>query len=387
MTTTCRIPWKTFLGVIVLTVAAAAARAGEEEAVKWRYDYNAARREAQDKGLPLVLDFGTEHCFWCKRLDATTFQDPAVVRLMNGRFIPLKVDAEKESGLANYLRVQSYPTIVIAASDGKIYGTHEGYLDASRFHEHLKRALAAVTNPEWMTRDYREASKAIAGSDFARAIALLRSVIEDGKDRPVQVKARQLLKDLEQQAAERLARAKKLNKRGQTSEAMETLTELLRVFGGTKAAAEAGQLLASLGNGQELQEKQRVRQARALLAQAHKDYDSKQYLCCIDRCELLTASYGDLPESDEARRLKKKIQDNPDWMQSACESLSERLGGLYLSLAESWLKKGKPQEAVLCLEKVVKSFPSSRQAEIAQARLAQIQARPPLQQQANYEDP
>jgi thioredoxin-like negative regulator of GroEL len=385
MTTTRSSPWNSVLAVIMLAVLSPRSHA-EDAVVKWRHEYNAARREAQEKGLPLVLDFGTENCFWCKRLDTTTFQDPAVVRLLNERFIPLKIDADKETGLAQFLHVQSYPTIIIAASDGKIFGTQEGYMDAARFREHLKRALTAVTNPEWMTRDYREASRAIGGGDYSRAIALLRGVIEDGKDRPVQVKARQLLKDLEKQAAARLARARQLHDRGQTSEAIETITELLRVFSGTRAATDAGQMLASLGSGGEVLTKQRTRQARELLAQARKDYDSRQFLCCIDRCELLTGSYSDLAEGDEARRLKKKIQDNPAWMQTACESLSERLGTLYLALAESWLKKGKPQEAVLCLERVVKTFPSTRQAEIAQARLAQIQGKA-LQQQANYEDP
>jgi len=46
------------VGVIVLAVFHGAAGAQE---VQWRYDYNRARREAQEKGRPLLLDFGTEH--------------------------------------------------------------------------------------------------------------------------------------------------------------------------------------------------------------------------------------------------------------------------------------------------------------------------------------
>jgi thioredoxin-like negative regulator of GroEL len=358
----------------------AAAQEAVADEVKWRSDYNAARREAQEKGKPLVIDFGTEHCFWCKRLDATTFRDPAVVKTMNDGFIPLRVDAEKEATLANLLHIQSYPTIVIGAPDGKILMTREGYLEADRFLEQLQRVLAVVSNPEWMTRDYQEAVKAIAGSDYARAIALLRSVTEDGKERPVQVKSRQLLKDLEQQAAGRLARARQLSDKGQSSEAIDTLTELLRVFSGTQAAADAGQMLTALGTRQEVKARQRARRARELLAQAREDYRTQQYVCCMDRCEVLSASYGDLPEGEEARLLLREIKSNPDWIQNACENLSDRLGSLYLDLADSWLKKGQPRQAVLCLERVVKSFPSSRQAEIAQVRLAQIQGRQPTQQ-------
>jgi thioredoxin-like negative regulator of GroEL len=347
--------------------------------VHWRHDYNAARREAAEKNLPLVLDFGTENCFWCKKLDATTFRDPAVARLLSERFIPLKIDAEREATLARMLHIESYPTVVLAATDGKILGTVVGYQDATRFHETLQRALAGVSNPEWMVRDYDIAAKAIAGSDYARAVALLKSIGEDGKSRPVQVKARQLLQDLEQQAAGRLARARQLSDKGQSSEAVETLTEMLRVFAGTQAAAEAGQLLSSLASSTEIKTQQRSRRARELLAQAREDYRTQQYLCCIDRCEVLAASYGDLPEGAEAAQLAAEIKNNPAWMQNACDNLSDRLGGLYLSLAETWVKKGQPQEAMSCLERVVRSFPNSRQAEVAQARLFQLQGRPTQQ--------
>jgi tetratricopeptide (TPR) repeat protein len=354
--------------------------------VQWRTDYNAARREAQDKNRPLVVDFGTVDCFWCKRLDATTFRDPAIIRVMNERFIPLRIDADREPTLAQVLRIQSYPTVVIAGPDGKILITQEGYLEAGPFNDKLQRALAAITTPEGLTRDYQEAVKAIAASDYARAIALLRGLMEDGRDRPVQVKGKQLLQDLDQQAAGRLARAKKLQDQGQSTEAMDTLTELVRVFAGTQAAAEAGQLVTSVGGSPELKEQQRTRLARKLLAQAREDYRTQQYLCCMDRCELLVAGYGDLSEADEARTLISDIKSNPIWMQTACEGLTDRLGSLYIALAESWLKKGQPQQATQYLEKVIKLFPSTRNAEIAQVQLARLQGPQPTQQ-TNFKKP
>jgi thioredoxin-like negative regulator of GroEL len=375
-------PFALFLWDVPAATAQTAVPTGD---VQWRSDYNAARREAQDKNRPLIVDFGTENCYWCKRLEATTFRDPAILRLMNERFIPLHIDADKEVTLAQLLRIQNYPTIVIAAPDGKILVTREGYMEAAPFLEQLQRALAAVSNPEWMAKDYQEAVKAITGSDYSRAIALLRSVLEDGKDRPVQLKARQLLKDLEQQAASRLVAAKEANDKGQASQAVSLLTELVRLFNGTQAATEGGQLLTSLGNKPEIKGQPRTRRAQELLAQAKQDYSSGNYLCCMDRCEVLTSSYGDLPEGEEAKSLEADIKSNPVWMQTACESLSDRLGLLYLSLADTWLKKGQPQQAALCLERVVKAFPSSQHAEVAQRRLAQIQGR--QTQQTNFKKP
>src|SRR5438128_9025492 len=129
------------VGVILLAVLNGAARAEE---VQWRHDYNQARREAQEKSRPLLLDLGTENCSWCKKLDATTFRDPLVIRLLNEQFIPLKIDANRDAALADILRIQSFPTLVLAASDGKILGSIEGYVEAARLYDQLQRILASV---------------------------------------------------------------------------------------------------------------------------------------------------------------------------------------------------------------------------------------------------
>jgi thioredoxin-like negative regulator of GroEL len=324
-----------------------------------------------------MIDFGTEHCMWCQKLDAVVFHEPAIVGLINERFIPLRIDAEREARLAGDLHIESYPTVVLASAEGRILDVQVGFLDAPRFQEKLQRVLNSVSSPEWMTRDYEAASKAIASSDYARALALLRAIIEDGQQRPVQVKSRQLLQDLEQQAAGRMARAKQLVEKGQTTEAMETLTELVRVFAGTQAATEGGQLLTGLGTSHEAANQQRKRRARELLALAREDYRTQQYLGCLNRCDVLTGSFPDLPEGVEALQLAAEIKNNPDWMRQACDTLSDQLGMLYLSLADTWLKKGQPEQAAICLERIVQTLPGSRQAEAAQVRLAQIQGQPP----------
>jgi thioredoxin-related protein len=349
------------------------------EEVRWRHDYNAARREAQDKGRPLLLDIGTDNCYFCKKLDATTFREPALVRLLNEHFVPLKVDGDKDAPLTDVLRVQGYPTLVFAAPDGRILTTLEGYVEAPRLQEHLQRVLASVGSPEWMTRDYESATRAVAASDYARAVALLKSITEEGRERPVQVKAAQLLQDLEQQASARLARARELEDKGQASQAALHLAELVRVFPGTRAAAEGGRRLVTLEARPEVKAQVRSRRAGELLAQARADYQGQQYLCCLDRCEYLAANYADLPEGAEAIQLAAEIKSNPEWLRQACESLTERLGGLYLALAETCLKKGQTQQAVVHLERVVQAFPGTRQADVAQARLAQIQGRTPWQ--------
>lgn len=359
--------------LLLTTLTGSAARA---EDVQWRYDYNTARREATEKGMPLLLDFTTENCFWCVKLDTTTFRDPVISRTLNERFVPLKVDASANAALTEALRIHSFPTLVFAAPDGKIINMLEGYLDAPRFNDQLQRVVSTVNNPEWMVRDYNEAVKAVTASDYARALALLKGVVHDGQNRPIQAKAKQVIQNVEQQATVRLAHARQLEDKGQTNEAMEALTEVLKVYGGTQAASDAGQMLGTMAVKPEVKLQQRTRRARELLAQAQDEYKNKQYLCCLDRCEILASGYADLPEGMEATKLSDEIKNNPEWMRQACETLTDRLGVLYLSLADTWIKKGQPQQAALCLERVVQILPGTRQADLAQSRLAQLQGQP-----------
>ncbi len=369
--------FRTILSALVL---AACARSAQGQSVQWRTDYNAARREATEKGRPILLDFGTENCMWCKKLDLSTLRDPAVARLLNENFIALKVDADREATLTQVLRISQYPTLVLAAPDGKIIGVLEGYQEAGPLADQLQKVSAYYRTPDWMARDYQEAARAIVASEYGRAVTLLKGVTQDGKERPVQVKARQVLQDLEQQAAGRLVRAKALHDRGQSTEAAEALTDLLRNYGGTQAAADGGSLLTALAARPEMRDQQRRQRARELLAQARDDYRTQQYLGCLERCETLAAAYSDLPEGVEAQQLAAEVKDNPDNLTRACDSLNARMGAMYLTLAETWVKKGQPAQAQLCLEKVLQTAPGSRHAELAQVRLAQLQGTAATQQ-------
>ena len=49
---------------------------------------------------------------------------------------------------------------------------------------------------------------------------------------------------------------------------------------------------------------------------------------------------------------------------------------LLVTLAEGWMKKGQPQQAVLCLERAIKACPGTHHADLAQIRLSQIQGQP-----------
>ena len=341
----------------------------------WRTDYNAARKEAQEKGLPLMVVVGTDNCFYCRKLEGGPLKDPAIANLIAGGFVPLKLDATRAPELAKALKVQLYPTTVLAAPDGKIHAFIEGYIEADRLGEQLRRTATAVATADWAARDFNEASKALAGSDYPRAVSLLKGIAKDAGDKPVGVKAKQLLDDVEKVAAGRLAQAKQLEARGQTQEAMDALADAVKQYAGTRAAADAAERLAGLAEKPEETQKRRVRLARDLMAVARDDFRTGRLYDCIQKCEQISTGFAELPEAKDANALLADIKSNPERLAKACDQMNDRTAAMYMALAESWSKKNQNVEAAACLKKVMALCPNTRHADLAQAELTRLQGR------------
>src|SRR6185503_2360812 len=89
--------------VVLASIASLSPRATPQapRTIQWRHDYAAARKEAQEKNLPIFLDFYTTWCGPCKRLEQETFPDPAVAELLSEKFICLKVDGDRQKELVD----------------------------------------------------------------------------------------------------------------------------------------------------------------------------------------------------------------------------------------------------------------------------------------------
>ena len=131
--------------VVVFSLHVAWPTVGQAQEVRWLHDLNAAKAEAKAKNRPLLLDFGTVNCYWCKQLDATTFCDPSITKLLTERFVAVKMDASKDPALAQSMGVNAFPTLIFMAPDGKVLGRHEGYVDANRFQAQLMKAATTYS--------------------------------------------------------------------------------------------------------------------------------------------------------------------------------------------------------------------------------------------------
>ena len=376
--------WKLVLCCSLLAAVSSPVRAQDTAGIKWRTNYVEARKESEAKNLPLLIDFVRPACPPCEKMEQYTFRDARILSTLNEKFIPLRINGLEQTRLASDLNVDRFPTIVMATPDGRIVPNPlVGYQEADVLNEQLQRVIASLTPTDTMQRDYQNAQKWEAAGEYARAIASLRTILDDGAGRPIQKNAQELLQKIEKRAEIQMSRAKELQDKGQAAEALESLTEMLRQFPGLQASKDASEMIGKLAQSNtQLKVDQRNKRVRELLTQANDFYKSKDYIPCLDRCEIILANYGDLPEGQQAFSLAADIKNNPEWLQNAADVMTDRLGGIYLALADSYLKRGEVRKAQFYLQRVVQAFPGSRLAESAQVRLTQLQATTPTLQSA-----
>ncbi|RME12056.1 MAG: DUF255 domain-containing protein [Bacteroidetes bacterium] len=69
-----------------------------DSAIQW-LSWDEAVKANETVKKKFFIDFYTDWCGWCKRMDKTTFTDPAVVKYINENFHPIKFNAEQKEDI------------------------------------------------------------------------------------------------------------------------------------------------------------------------------------------------------------------------------------------------------------------------------------------------
>ncbi len=129
----------------VVAVLGAVSCRYEEKSVWFNGDFESARTEAATRGTLVMLEFYTDWCSWCRRLESDTFSDQEVRQELEG-MVAMKLDAEKEGlKLARKFGVDSYPTMVFLDADGNEMERILGYLPPNKFLLRVQRIRVGDT--------------------------------------------------------------------------------------------------------------------------------------------------------------------------------------------------------------------------------------------------
>jgi len=113
-------------------------------AMEWERDWTKALTSAQAENKPIMINFYTDACPNCRKMDQTTFLDADLVGFLESNFINLKSNAGKSSLYQRY-GISFVPTIVFSTPAG--YDTQyeisrfTGYRDAAGLRQEAQAAL------------------------------------------------------------------------------------------------------------------------------------------------------------------------------------------------------------------------------------------------------
>ncbi|MDE5988141.1 MAG: thioredoxin family protein [Duncaniella sp.] len=122
--------------------------------------FEEALSAAKKENKLVFVDFFTTWCGPCKMMSNKVFPQKEVGDFMNAKFIPLKLDAEKEgAALAKQYGVKAYPTYVVMDAEGKEVAKFSGYMDGPKFIEKVNANLDPEQSPERIRARYESGDR------------------------------------------------------------------------------------------------------------------------------------------------------------------------------------------------------------------------------------
>lgn len=198
--------------------------------------------KAKAEGKPIFIDFSTEWCGWCRRLERDTFAKPEVGEAMKA-FVNVAFDAEQGEGVALAARyaARGFPTLLVVDAQGEEIDRIVGY----RPPEAFLAEIARIVRGEGTLAALREAARK-APDDLSLALDLATRLSESRPQEALDLAL--TVEKASADAPETLARAlgvrlAVLRETGDDAELVAVADRLLKSCAGSPAAGAAAEVL------------------------------------------------------------------------------------------------------------------------------------------------
>jgi len=156
--------------------------------VKWLEWSEDAFRKARESGKLILLSISASWCHWCHVMDKTSYSDEEVIRLVNEKFVPVRVDNDKRPDINRRYNMGGWPTIAFLTSEGEPIGggtywppdqLKEILSATSRFYEENKGRVHADSR-KWASQIEKEMRFDKATQNLSSSIVdeIILSIVE-----------------------------------------------------------------------------------------------------------------------------------------------------------------------------------------------------------------
>src|SRR5579864_8699417 len=88
--------------------------------IQWQEWGTPAFAAAKEQAKPVLLAISAVWCHWCHVMDETTYSDSGVIRLINERFVPVRVDNDQRPDVNARYNMGGWPTTALLSPEGEI---------------------------------------------------------------------------------------------------------------------------------------------------------------------------------------------------------------------------------------------------------------------------
>jgi len=148
--------------------------------IEWLEWGENAFKKARESGRLILLSISASWCHWCHVMDRASYSDEEVKRLVNEKFVPVRVDNDKRPDVNRRYNMGGWPTVAFLTPEGEPIGGGTYYPP-----DQLKEILSAIsrfyeTNKDRVNADSRKwASQIEKGKRFEKAAQGLSYSIVD----------------------------------------------------------------------------------------------------------------------------------------------------------------------------------------------------------------
>ena len=96
-------------------------------------DFAKAKALAAVGDKPIIIDFYTDWCVWCKKFDKEVATQPEIIEFFTDDAVYAKINAEEDTLVSRAYKVMGFPTFVLTDSKGEEIDRIAGYLPTAEF--------------------------------------------------------------------------------------------------------------------------------------------------------------------------------------------------------------------------------------------------------------